>query len=162
MARGYWLIKSEPNTYPFARLVADGHTTWDGIRSFQARNNLRAMKVGELALFYHSNIGKEVVGVAEVTREAYPDPGAEGDDWSAVDIAPAFALARTVDLKTIKADEALTGLQLITHSRLSVVPVSAEHYRHILRLSGTKPPRAANGSAQSSGAARPSSTKAKR
>jgi predicted RNA-binding protein with PUA-like domain len=138
MARGYWLIKSEPNTYPFEKLEKDGKTTWDGVRSFQARNNLRAMKEGDLALFYHSNIGKEVVGVARVTREAYPDPSAKGEDWSAVDFAPAFALTKPVTLATIKGDPKFAGLMLISHSRLSVVPVSAEHYERILTLGETK------------------------
>ncbi len=141
MARGYWLIKSEPNSYPFTQLVADGRATWDGVRSFQARNNLRAMNLGDWALFYHSNIGKEVVGVAEVVRAAYPDPTAPGEDWSVVDFAPAFPLAAPVSLATVKGDAALAGLQLISHSRLSVVPVSAAHFDRILVLAGTKRPR---------------------
>ncbi len=141
MARQYWLIKSEPNTYPYQKLVSDGRATWDGVRNFQARNNLRAMKKGDLAFFYHSNIGKEVVGIATVTREAYPDPTAKGEDWSVVDFAPAFALKQPVTLETIKNDPAFAGLQLITHSRLSVVPVSEPHFQHILDLGGTKKPK---------------------
>src|SRR6185503_8077254 len=121
MARGYWLIKSEPDAYPYAQLVKDGRTVWDGVRNFQARNNLRAMKEGDLVFFYHSNVGKEIVGVARVVREAYPDPRANGEDWSAVDVGPAFALVKPVSLETIKKDAKLEGLQLISHSRLSVV-----------------------------------------
>jgi predicted RNA-binding protein with PUA-like domain len=139
--RQYWLIKSEPNTYAYETLAKDRRTTWDGVRNFQARNNLRAMKEGDLALFYHSNVGKEVVGVAVVVREAYPDPKAKGEDWSAVDVGPAFAMKKPVTLETMKADPALKGLQLLTHSRLSVVPVSAAHFDHILVLGETKAAR---------------------
>jgi predicted RNA-binding protein with PUA-like domain len=141
MAQSFWLIKSEPNKYPFQQLVADGRTTWDGVRSFEARNNLRAMKRGDWALFYHSNIGKEVVGVAEVVREAYPDPTAKDEDWSVVDFAPAFALTKPVGLRAIKDDPALAGLKLISHSRLSVVPVSSAHFQRILQMSGTRRPK---------------------
>jgi predicted RNA-binding protein with PUA-like domain len=140
MASGYWLIKSEPDAYPYAQLVKDGKTVWDGVRNFQARNNLRAMKEGDLVFFYHSNVGKEIVGVARVVREAYPDPRAKGEDWSAVDVGPAFALAKPVSLETIKKEPKLEGLQLITHSRLSVVPLSAAHFEHILALGETKNP----------------------
>jgi predicted RNA-binding protein with PUA-like domain len=140
MARSYWLVKSEPDVYAYAQLVKDGKTVWDGVRNFMARNNLRAMKEGDLVFFYHSNVGKEVVGVARVVREAYPDPKAKGEDWSAVDIAPAFALAKAVTLDTIKKDPKLEGLQLISHSRLSVVPVSEAHFDRILALSETKKP----------------------
>jgi predicted RNA-binding protein with PUA-like domain len=141
MPRQYWLIKSEPNTYSYEKLVSEGRTTWDGVRNFMARNNLRGMKEGDLAFFYHSNIGKEVVGVARVMREAYPDPTAKGEDWSAVDFAPAFPLKQPVTLEAMKKDAALKGFQLLTHSRLSVVPVSEAHFDHILRLSGTKKPQ---------------------
>jgi len=141
MPRQYWLIKSEPNTYPYDKLVSDGRTTWDGVRNFMARNNLRAMKEGDLAFFYHSNVGKEIVGVARVLREAYPDPTAKGEDWSVVDFGPAFAMKKPVTLESMKKDAALKGFQLLTHSRLSVVPVSEAHFDHILALSGTKPPK---------------------
>jgi predicted RNA-binding protein with PUA-like domain len=140
MARGYWLIKSEPDVYPYAQLVKDGKTVWDGVRNFQARNNLRAMKEGDLVFFYHSNVGKEIVGVARVVREAYPDPKANGEDWAAVDVGPAFPMTKPVTLETIKKDAKLAGFQLITHSRLSVVPVSAPHFDHILALGETKKP----------------------
>ena len=141
VAKQHWLIKSEPNAYAFSNLMADGQTTWDGVRNFEARNNLRAMKEGDLALFYHSTIGKEVVGVARVVREAYPDPTAKGEDWSAVDFGPAFPLKKAVTLDAMKSDKALTGLQLITRGRLSVVPVSPAHFERILALGETKAPR---------------------
>jgi predicted RNA-binding protein with PUA-like domain len=141
MPKQYWLIKSEPSTYPFEKLVSDGKTTWDAVRNFTARNNLRAMKEGDLAFFYHSNVGKEIVGVAKVLREAYPDPTAKGEDWSAVDFAPASPLKHPVTLEAMRKDAALKGFQLLTHSRLSVVPVTDEHFNHILHLSGTKAPR---------------------
>jgi len=140
MARGYWLIKSEPDVYSYAQLVKDGKTVWDGVRNFMARNNLRAMKEGDLVFFYHSNVGKEIVAVARVVREAYPDPKAQGEDWSAVDVAPAFPLKKAVTLESIKKDPKLAGFQLITHSRLSVVPVSEPHFEHILKLGETKKP----------------------
>jgi predicted RNA-binding protein with PUA-like domain len=140
MAEGYWLIKSEPDVYSYAKLVEDGKTVWDGVRNFMARNNLRAMKKGDLLFFYHSNVGKEIVGVAKVVREAYPDPKAKGEDWSAVDVAPAFPLEKPVTLETIKKDPKLAGFQLISHSRLSVVPVSPAHFERILTMAGTKKP----------------------
>lgn len=140
MARGYWLIKSEPDVYSYAQLVKDGKTVWDGVRNFMARNNLRAMKEGDLLFFYHSNVGKEIVAVAKVVREAYPDPKAKGEDWSAVDVAPAFAMKKPVTLADIKGDPKLAGFQLITHSRLSVVPVSEAHFDHILKMGETKRP----------------------
>ncbi len=141
MTRQYWLIKSEPDAYAYARLARDGRTTWDGVRNFQARNNLRAMKEGDLAFFYHSNVGKEVVGVARVLRDAYADPTAPGEDWSAVDFAPAFELKKPVTLETMKKDTKLEGFQLLTRGRLSVVPVSPEHFERILSLAETKAPR---------------------
>jgi predicted RNA-binding protein with PUA-like domain len=141
MPRQYWLIKSEPNTYAYDKLVSDGKTTWDGVRNFTARNNLRAMKEDDLAFFYHSNIGKEIVGVARVLREAYPDPTAKGEDWSAVDFVPAFAMKQAVTLEAMKKDAALKGFQLLSHGRLSVVPVSEAHFNHILALGGTKEPK---------------------
>ena len=141
MARQHWLIKSEPNAYSFEQLVKDRRTRWDGVRNFTARNNLRAMKEGDLAFFYHSSIGKEVVGVAVVVREAYPDPTAEGEDWSAVDFGPAFPLKKPVTLETMKKDPALKGFQLLSQGRLSVVPVSPAQFDHILALGETKPPK---------------------
>lgn len=137
----YWLIKSEPTVYPFARLVKDGRTRWDGVRNFQARNNLRAMKEGDLALYYHSGEkgGKEIVGVARIVREAYADPTAPKDeDWSAVDVAPAFPLNDAVSLATIKATKSLADFQLVRMSRISVVPVTKAEFDIVLKMSNTK------------------------
>ncbi|CAN5429029.1 EVE domain-containing protein [soil metagenome] len=135
----YWLIKSEPFKYPFASLAKDGKATWDGIRSFEARNNLRAMKKGELCLFYHSNEGKEIVGVARVTKTAYRDATAERDeDWSVVDVEPVIALAEPVTLATIKKAKKLATMSLIKRSRLSVAPVTEAEFAEILAMGKTK------------------------
>jgi predicted RNA-binding protein with PUA-like domain len=138
MSRQHWLMKSEPFKYSFAQLVRDGQTMWDGVRNFEARNNLRAMKVGDLALFYHSNEGKAVVGVARIAREAYPDPTAPGEDWSVVDVAPVIALKAAVTLDAIRSEADLADIQLLKRSRLSVVPVSKEHFDKILKMGKTK------------------------
>lgn len=140
MSRQYWLMKSEPYKYSFAQLLKDGRTTWDGVRNFEARNNLRSMKKGDLAFFYHSNEGKEIVGIARIDREAYPDPTAPGEDWSVVEIVPALALKAPVSLDVIKSDPSLSDLSLLKRSRLSVVPVSKDHFDHLLDLSKTKLP----------------------
>ena len=134
----YWLVKSEPFKYPFERLVKDGRTTWDGVRNFQARNNLRAMKTGDLLLFYHSNEGKEIVGVAKVAKPAYPDPTATDGDWSVVDVAPVKPLAVPVPLATIREDAKLADMQMLRRSRLSVVPVTAAEFKRVLELGKTK------------------------
>jgi predicted RNA-binding protein with PUA-like domain len=134
----HWLVKSEPYKYPFEQLAKDKRTTWDGVRNFEARNNLRSMKKGDLVLFYHSNEGKEIVGVAKVVREAYADPTAEDEDWSVVDIAPVKPLKTPVTLATIKGDETLAQMQLLRRSRLSVVPVTGAEFARVLSLSGTK------------------------
>ena len=134
----HFLAKSEPDVYSWERFVADGRTTWDGVRNFEARNNLRAMKKGDLVLFYHSNEGKAVVGVARVVREAYPDKSADDGDWSSVDLEPVKALAKPVSLADIKADAALSDIALIKRSRLSVVAVSAAHFARILKMGKTK------------------------
>lgn len=112
---------------------------WDGVRNFRARNNLRAMKVGDRALFYHSNVGKEVVGIAEVVREHYPDPTAKGGDWSVVDFVPVEPLARPVTLKEIKADPEFADMPLVRLPRLSVQPCTAEHFRRIVSRSKSRP-----------------------
>jgi predicted RNA-binding protein with PUA-like domain len=134
----HWLVKSEPFKYPFAKLVADRRTSWDGVRNFEARNHLRAMKPGDLLLFYHSNEGKEIVGIAKVARAAYADATAEEGDWSAVDVAPVKALAVPVPLATIREDKKLAGMQLLKRSRLSVVPVTAAEFLRVLELGRTK------------------------
>src|SRR5258708_7628529 len=133
MARRHWLIKSEPLKYPFERLVTDGRTAWDGVRNFEARNNLRAMKKGDPCLFYHSNEGKAVVGVARVAREAYPDPTTT-DDWSAVDIEPVRALARPVALDEMRAHRLLGKMMIFRRGRLSVVPVTEEEFKAVLEM----------------------------
>ncbi|MCA9593261.1 MAG: EVE domain-containing protein [Myxococcales bacterium] len=134
----HFLVKSEPYKYAFADLVRDRKTVWDGVRNFEARNNLRAMKKGDLVLYYHSNEGKEIVGVAKVVRTAYPDATATDGDWSVVDLAPVKALAEPVTLAQLKADPAFAEMALIKRSRISVVPVSAVHFKRVLKLSGTK------------------------
>lgn len=138
MSRSYWLMKSEPTKYSFAQLVRDGQTMWDGVRNFEARNSMRAMKAGDLVLFYHSNEGKAVVGVARVKREAYADPTAEGEDWSVVDIEPVVQLKAQVSLDTIRSEPALSEIFLLKRSRLSVVPVSKDHFDRILKMGKTK------------------------
>ena len=118
-----WLIKSEPSVYPWSKLVTDGSTRWDGIRSYEARNNLRAMKVDDVCLFYHSNEGKEIVGIALVTREAYADPTSD-EDWSAVEIAALAPMKTPVSLDAIKKHPKLKAMALVKKSRLSVGPVT--------------------------------------
>lgn len=130
----HWLLKTEPGTYSYADLVRDGGTFWNGIRNYQARNNLQAMRVGDLALIYHSVDPREIVGVARVTREAYPDPTVDDPRWVAVDIVPVGELREPVSLATIKSTPALAAMVLIRHTRLSVVPVTAAEFREVLRL----------------------------
>ncbi len=139
MAKAHFLIKSEPSKYSFDQLVADGHAVWDGIRSFEARNNMRAMKKGDQLLFYHSNEGKAVVGVARVSREAYPDPTAEGEDWSVVEVEPIRALARAVTLDELRAHRVLAKMMMLRRPRLSVVPVTPEEFDAVLELAKKKP-----------------------
>jgi predicted RNA-binding protein with PUA-like domain len=134
----HWLVKSEPYKYAFEKLVEDGRTTWDGVRNFEARNHLRAMKQGDLLLFYHSNEGKAVVGVAKVLREAYADASADEGDWSVVDVAPVKPLAAPVGLGAIRADKKLANMQLLRRSRLSVVPVTPDEFRRVLELGKTE------------------------
>jgi predicted RNA-binding protein with PUA-like domain len=137
MARQHFLIKSEPDKYSFSDLVRDTRTTWDGIRNFAARNNLRAMSKGDLCLFYHSNEGKEVVGVARVVREAYADPTSK-DDWSAVDIEPVRPLARPVPLGEMREHPVLGKMMIFRRARLSVVPVTKEEFLAVLSLGGKR------------------------
>lgn len=134
----HWLIKSEPAKYAWTQLEKDKRTLWEGVRNFEARNNLRSMRVGDLCLFYHSTEGKDVVGIAKVVREAYPDPTSPGEDWSVVDVSPVKALKAPVSLDFIKSDPELSDIALIRRSRLSVVPVSSAHFTHILKLGKTK------------------------
>ncbi len=131
------MVKSEPEAYSWSDLVKDGRTAWTGVRNFQARINLRAMRKGDRVLFYHSVIGKEVVGLAEVVKEAYPDPTAKEGDWSCVDLVPVKALANPVPLATIKTNAKLKDLKLLKQSRLSVMPVSAAEFAEIERMAKT-------------------------
>lgn len=131
----HWLIKSEPFVYSWDQLVQDGRTCWDGVRNFSARLNLRAMKKGDLAFFYHSNEGKEIVGIATIVREAYQDPTTT-EDWSAVDVAPVRALRSPVTHAQIKAEPKLAQMALMRLSRLSVQPVTAAEWKLILSMSG--------------------------
>ena len=134
----YWLVKSEPDVYSFDELVREGRSRWDGVRNYQARNNLRTMQVGDLCLFYHSNIGLAVVGIARVEREHYPDPTAEKGDWSCVDLVPAQPLVRPVPLPEIKAHPDLQQIGLVRNGRLSVMPLSEAEFSTILRLGETE------------------------
>jgi predicted RNA-binding protein with PUA-like domain len=130
------MVKQEPTAYAWSAFVADGRATWTGVRNFQARNNLRAMRKGDLVLYYHSVVGKEVVGIAKVSVEAYPDPTAKEGDWSCVDLEPVKALKHPVTLDAIKAVPALREMALLKQSRLSVMPLSKEEYTEIVRLGG--------------------------
>lgn len=138
---GYFLVKSEPDVFSYADLERDRSTRWDGVRNFTARNHLRAMKRGDLALYYHTGDVKAVVGVARVSKEAYADPTADEGDWSAVDLEPCVACGAPVTLAAIKADKIFADFALVRQARLSVMPVSAPHFQAILKLSGTKLPK---------------------
>jgi predicted RNA-binding protein with PUA-like domain len=164
VATSHWLLKSEPEVYPFAKLVADGRTTWDGVRNFQARNNLAAMAKADLVLFYHSHVA-EVVGIARVVRTSFPDPTADDPRWLAVELEAVRALEAPVSLEAIKAERALATLKLVTQSRLSVMPVEPAHYERILALAkaparsekappAAAAPRSPGGSSRSPGRAR--------
>src|SRR5688572_15910572 len=124
----YWLVKSEPFKYPFDQLLKDKSTFWDGVRNYAARNNLRAMKKGDLVLFYHSNEGKEIVGMAKVIKESYQDPTTDDANWVAVDLAPHKKFKKTVTLAQIKSDKILKTMALVKLSRLSVTPVKKEEF----------------------------------
>jgi predicted RNA-binding protein with PUA-like domain len=133
----YWLVKSEPDVFGFDQLVKDGTARWDGVRNYQARNNLRSMQLGDICLFYHSNIGLEVVGMATVQREHYPDPTAEKGDWSCVDLVPLKAFVRPVPLSEIKAHAELQEIGLVRNGRLSVMPLSSAEFSTLLSLGQT-------------------------
>ena len=131
----YWLIKSEPFKYSWDHFVKEGKSVWDGVRNYQARNNMKAMKVGDWAFFYHSNEGMEVVGIAEVVKEYYQDPTTEDERWVVVEFKPVQKLPKTVSLKQMKADSRLQSLALIKQTRLSVTPVTKAEFDIILSLS---------------------------
>ncbi|MFI5453705.1 EVE domain-containing protein [Pedobacter sp. UC225_61] len=130
----YWLVKSEPFKYSWEKFNKDGRTFWDGVRNYQARNNLREMKEGDLVLFYHSNDGKNVVGIAKVVKEFYQDPTTSDPNWVVVDLAPVQSLAKPVSLEQIKAEESLKDISLVRQGRLSVMPLKATEFDKILEM----------------------------
>ena len=137
--KSYWLVKSEPFKYSWEEFLKDGSTYWDGVRNYQARNNLRAMSKGDLVLYYHSNEGLAVVGVARVIKEAYQDPTIDDERWSVVDLKPLKTLKRLVTLEEIKNDRRLANMALVRQSRLSVSSVTEDEFDVILALGSRKP-----------------------
>ena len=131
----HWLVKSEPFKYSWDKFNEDGRTFWDGVRNYQARNNLREMQLGDLVLFYHSNEGKNVVGIAKVVKEAYQDPTTDDTNWVVVDLSPVEPLKNPVSLEQIKAEESLKDISLIRQGRLSVMPLKAAEFDKILEMS---------------------------
>jgi len=134
----HWLLKSEPSSYSWDRLVADGRTHWNGVRNFQAANNLKAMKRGDRAFFYHSVEGLAIVGVCEIVREHYPDPGDKSGRFVMVDVAPVEPVKKPVTLQEIKAEPRLAELALVRQSRLSVVPVGDAEWKLLCKMAGIK------------------------
>ena len=134
MPKNCWVVKTEPGAYSWTTFVKDGKTAWTGVRNYQARNNLRAMKKGDEVLYYHSGDEKQVVGIARVVKEAYADPTAKEGDWSAVDLEPVTALKQPVALGAIKADKLLKEILLVRNSRLSVTPLTAGQFERFLEL----------------------------
>jgi predicted RNA-binding protein with PUA-like domain len=130
----YWLVKSEPVKYAWDQFVKDGKTFWDGVRNYQARNNLQGMKKGDLVLYYHSNEGMEVVGIAKVLKEHYPDPTIDDPRWVVVDLAPYKALKKPVSLAQMKQDPMLANIGLIRQGRLSVMPLKVEEFDRIVEM----------------------------
>jgi predicted RNA-binding protein with PUA-like domain len=141
----YWMVKQEPETYSWDDFVKDGRTDWTGVRNYQARNNLREMKVGDRVLFYHSGKGKEVVGMAEVAKSAYADPTADDPQWVAVDIKPLKPLSAPVPLAAIRYDKRLGQLPLIRQSQLSVMPLSKDEFDVIVAMGSGKQRRSNKG-----------------
>ena len=133
----FWIVKQEPSQYSWQQFEKDGSTYWDGVRNYQARNNLKAMKKGDKLLFYHSVIGKEIVGIAEVTRESYPDPTTNDERWVVVDLKPLKAFKVPVSLEIIKTHKELSDIPLIKQSRLSVMPIKKKDFQTILKLGKT-------------------------
>jgi predicted RNA-binding protein with PUA-like domain len=131
----YWLVKSEPYAYSWDDLCKTGKGTWDGVRNYQARNNLKSMKVNDLLFFYHSNEGMEIVGIAKVVKEFYQDPTTEDNRWVVVDVEPVEKLNKSVTLASIKKEEKLQNIALIKHSRLSVMPLTADEFNTIISMS---------------------------
>lgn len=133
---GYWLMKSEPEVYSWDNLVADKRTPWDGVRNYQARNNIRAMRPGHLALFYHSGAERRVAGVMRVVSEPYPDPAADDPQWLVVDVAPQYTLKHPVTLADIKMESTLMEIALVKQSRLSVMPLDKKAFERIVAMGG--------------------------
>ena len=136
MSKSYWLMKSEPDAYSWDDLVAEGEGTWDGVRNHRAANNLRAMKVGDQAFFYHSNIGKEIVGIAEISVSGITDPSDPEGKWAAVKVKPVRKLAHPVTLKAIKENPALADMEVVRLSRLSVAEIRPAEWREVLSMAG--------------------------
>ncbi len=136
MAKSYWLMKSEPDAYSWDDLVEEGEGTWDGVRNHRAANNLRAMKVGDQAFFYHSNVGKEIVAIAEISVEGILDPSDPEGKWAAVKVKPVRKLGRPVTLKEIKANPVLADMELVRLSRLSVAEIRPKEWDEVLRMAG--------------------------
>ncbi len=134
----YWLVKSEPAAYSWERFNKEGKTMWEGVRNYQARNNLKEMKKDDLVLFYHSVSDKEVVGIAKVVKEFYPDPTADDDRWVVVDLVPVQALKKPVTLEQVKKDERLENVALVKQARLSVMPLKREEFDAIVQLGESK------------------------
>jgi len=130
----YWLVKSEPEKYSWTQFTKDGRAVWDGVRNYAARNNLRAMSVGDLVLYYHSNEGKDIVGIAKVVKESYQDPTTDDTNWVVVELAPVEALKNPVSLAQIKAEPSLKDIQLVRLSRLSVAAIKQEEFDKILEM----------------------------
>ena len=133
----FWIVKQEPSKYSWEQFEKDGSTYWDGVRNYQARNNLIAMNKNDLVLFYHSVIGKEIVGIARVTRESYPDPTTDDDRWVVVDLKPIKEFKIPVSLDQIKTHKELTEIALIKQSRLSVMPITKKEFQILLKLGKT-------------------------
>ncbi len=131
----YWLVKSEPFKYSWDKFVQDGTTFWDGVRNYQARNNLRAMQHGDFVMFYHSNEGKEIVGIAKVVKESYQDPTTDDTNWVVVDLSPVQKLKTPISLETIKQDDFLKDIGLVRQGRLSVMSLKKEEFDRIIELS---------------------------
>ena len=138
MAKSFWVVKQEPEAYSWSTFVRDGKAAWTGVRNFQARNNLRAMRKGDGVLFYHTGSEKQVLGLARVQKESYTDPTATEGDWSAVDLAPVKTLRKPVALEAIKADTVLREIPLVKQSRLSVTPLTESQFKRLLALAETE------------------------
>lgn len=134
LMKSFWLVKQEPSSYSWSDFVAEGETSWTGVRNYTARNNLRKMRKGDEVFFYHSGDDKTVVGIARVTRNAYRDPTAQEDEWSTVDLAPVKPLRRPVTLREIKDNPRLKGIALVRQSRLSVMPLLEKDFREIVTM----------------------------